>query len=173
MATGINSSGKDIYKFALIRLNGEEEAKAMLSERFSEEDDENNAPREIPPDKIAALKVLQNIVGEKMAGMTKDDPSSALVLMAVSAFTRTVALPYAASEIIGLLEALKGLDNDVRALEKYSIVRDDDMPNMTEELGLTKGLRDAIKGMLDAAAQIKAYVERNSKDSGNDSSENN
>ena len=94
-----------------------------------------------------------------MGDLAKDDPSSALVLMAASAFMRTISLPYASAELSGLSSSLDSMNNDVRALEKYLVVRDDDMPDMTEELALTKRLRDAIKGMLDASSAIREYIE--------------
>jgi hypothetical protein len=154
----IGNNDKDIYKFALIRLDGAEEAKKAFRDSIGDSgDDEDNGDNS--PDKAEAIEVLTKIIGGKIGELAKDNPSSALVLMAASAFMRTISLPYASSELTGLSSSLDSLNNDVRALEKYLVVRDDDMPDMTEELALTKKLRDAIKGMLDASGAIKEYIE--------------
>ena len=154
----IGNNDKDIYKFALIRLDGAEEAKQAFRDSVGNGggDEEND---EIGPAKAEAIEILQKIIGDKMGEVAKDDPSSALVLMAASAFMRTISLPYASSELTGLSSYLDSMNNDVRALENYLVVRDDDMPDMTEELALTRKLRDAIKGMLDASGAIREYIE--------------
>ena len=153
-----NSIDKDIYKFALIRLDGAEEARQAFRDSVGNDggEEEND---EHAPDKAEAVEILKKIIGDKMGDLAKDDPSSALVLMAASAFMRTISLPYASAELSGLSSSLDSMNNDVRALEKYLVVRDDDMPDMTEELALTKRLRDAIKGMLDASSAIREYIE--------------
>jgi hypothetical protein len=153
----INDKDKDIYKFALIRLDGAEEAKKVFRDSIGNGDDEDNG--EISPAKAEAIDVLTKIIGGKIGELAQDNPSSALVLMAASAFMRTISLPYASSELAGLASSMDSMNNDVRALEKYLVVRDDDMPDMTEELALTKKLRDAIKGMLDASSAIREYIE--------------
>jgi hypothetical protein len=153
----INDKDKDIYKFALIRLDGAEEAKQAFRDSVGNGDDEENG--EIGPAKAEAIEVLTKIIGGKIGELAQDNPSSALVLMAATAFMRTISLPYASSELTGLASSLDSMNNDVRALEKYLVVRDDDMPDMTEELALTKKLRDAIKGMLDASGAIREYIE--------------
>ena len=153
-----NSIDKDIYKFALIRLDGAEEARQAFRDSVGNDggEEEND---EHAPDRAEAVEILKKIIGDKMGDLAKDDPSSALVLMAASAFMRTISLPYASAELSGLSSSLESMNNDVRALEKYLVVRDDDMPDMTEELALTKRLRDAIKGMLDASSAIREYIE--------------
>ena len=158
MSIAIGNNGKDIYKIALIKLDGADEAKRTFEERMNEDGGEEESDGSAERAEIVAL--LKRVVGGKAGQIDKDNPSSALVLMAASAFLRTVSLPYAASEMMNLLKALSVIDNDARALEKYALVRDDDMPDMTEELALTKKLREAVKGMVEVCDEIKAYVER-------------